>query len=50
MEREIDRKIGAAAAVMRRGEEGAEPDGEALDLPVNLRSYHHPWSRAVGSD
>ncbi|KAI3354838.1 hypothetical protein L3Q82_004643 [Scortum barcoo] len=45
MEREIDRRIGAASAVMRsvyrkldrRGEEGAESKGEALDLPVNLR-------------
>ncbi|KAI3368036.1 hypothetical protein L3Q82_026859 [Scortum barcoo] len=42
MEREIDRRIGAASAVMRvgvpdrRGEEGAESKGEALDLPVNL--------------
>ncbi|KAI3367439.1 hypothetical protein L3Q82_026292, partial [Scortum barcoo] len=43
IEREIDRRIGAASAVMRsvyldcRGEEGAESKGEALDLPVNLR-------------
>ncbi len=50
MEREIDRRIGAASAVMRsivpvcRGEERAEPQGEALDLPVNLRSYSHLWS------
>ncbi|KAI3359361.1 hypothetical protein L3Q82_002861 [Scortum barcoo] len=43
IEREIDRRIGAASAVMhavgvpdRRGEEGAESKGEALDLPVNL--------------
>ncbi|KAI3368008.1 hypothetical protein L3Q82_026830 [Scortum barcoo] len=54
MEREIDRRIGAASAgyavgVMpdRRGEEGAESrKGEALDdLPVNLpRSHPHLWS------
>ncbi|KAI3371941.1 hypothetical protein L3Q82_006813 [Scortum barcoo] len=42
MEREIDRRIGAASAGYavgvpdRRGEEGAESKGEALDLPVNL--------------
>ncbi|KAI3372975.1 hypothetical protein L3Q82_023414 [Scortum barcoo] len=46
MEREIDRRIGAASAVMRsvyqdrRGEEGAESKW-ALDLPVNLRSHPH---------
>ncbi|KAI3351204.1 hypothetical protein L3Q82_005758 [Scortum barcoo] len=28
----------------RRGEEGAESKGEALDLPVNLRSHPHLWS------
>ncbi|KAI3354306.1 hypothetical protein L3Q82_018492 [Scortum barcoo] len=46
MEREIDRRIGAASCSYavgvpdRRGEEeGAESKGEALDLPVNLR----PW-------
>ncbi|KAI3367665.1 hypothetical protein L3Q82_026507 [Scortum barcoo] len=51
IEREIDRRIGAASAVMqavgvpdRRGEEGAESKGEALDLPVNLRSHPHLWS------
>ena len=33
-----------------RGKEGAEPEGEALNLPVKLRSYPHLWSRAVGSD
>uniref|UniRef100_A0A672FA08 Tc1-like transposase DDE domain-containing protein n=1 Tax=Salarias fasciatus TaxID=181472 RepID=A0A672FA08_SALFA len=41
------KRIGAAAAVVvsvRRGEEGAEPKGEALDLPVNLRSHPHLWS------
>ncbi|KAI3373515.1 hypothetical protein L3Q82_022114 [Scortum barcoo] len=50
MEREIDRRIGAASAVMRsdvpdrRGEEGAESKGEALDLPVNLHVPPHLWS------
>ncbi|KAI3371490.1 hypothetical protein L3Q82_024076 [Scortum barcoo] len=53
MEREIDdRRIGAARPqIMRsvyrtgRGEEGAESKaGEALDLPVNLRSHPHLWS------
>ncbi|KAI3362276.1 hypothetical protein L3Q82_012590, partial [Scortum barcoo] len=45
MEREIDRRIGAApprsyavSVPDRRGEEGAESKGKALDLPVNLRS------------
>ncbi|KAI3364000.1 hypothetical protein L3Q82_001596 [Scortum barcoo] len=51
MEREIDRRIGAASCSYavgvpdRRGEEGAESSkGEALDLPVNLRSHPHLWS------
>ncbi|KAI3363338.1 hypothetical protein L3Q82_011963 [Scortum barcoo] len=50
IEREIDRRIGAASASYavgvpdRRGEEGAESKGEALDLPVNLRSHPHLWS------
>ncbi|KAI3377084.1 hypothetical protein L3Q82_000062 [Scortum barcoo] len=51
MEREIDRRIGAGVRSYavgvpdRRGEEGAESKGEALDLPVNLRSSHpHLWS------
>ncbi|KAI3359348.1 hypothetical protein L3Q82_002626 [Scortum barcoo] len=54
MEREIDRRIGAASMSYavgnvpdRRGEEGAESKGEALDLPVNLRSHltygHELW-------
>ena len=34
MEREID----------SCGKEGAEPKVEALDFPVNLRSYPHLWS------
>ncbi|KAI3377643.1 hypothetical protein L3Q82_008803 [Scortum barcoo] len=52
--REIDRRIGAASSSyavgvpVRRGEEGAESKGEALDLPVNLRSHsltygHELW-------
>jgi len=56
MEREMDRRIGAAsgknagAVQIRCGEEGAEPEGEALDLPVHLRSNPDLWSRALGSD
>ena len=37
MEREMDRRIGAALAARRASvvvEEAAEPEGEALDLPV----------------
>ncbi|KAK3540701.1 hypothetical protein QTP70_034657 [Hemibagrus guttatus] len=37
MDREIDRRIGAAAAVMRSMY-------RSVDLPVNLRSYSHLWS------
>ncbi len=49
MEREMDRLIGAAAAVMRPlyrtvGEERAEPEGKALNLPVDLCSNPHLWS------
>ncbi|KAI3363638.1 hypothetical protein L3Q82_001271 [Scortum barcoo] len=44
MEREIDRRIGAAVYRTGRGEEGAESKGKALDLPVNLRSHPHLWS------
>jgi len=40
----------AGSASARRCEEGAEPEGKALDFPVNLRSYPHLWSRVVGSD
>ncbi|TWW64244.1 hypothetical protein D4764_03G0012520 [Takifugu flavidus] len=42
MEREIDRRIGAAP--VRSGEERAEPKGEGLNLPVDLCSYPHLWS------
>ncbi|KAI3376749.1 hypothetical protein L3Q82_000352 [Scortum barcoo] len=54
-EREIDRRMDWCSAVRsyavgvpdRRGEEGAESKGEALDLPVNLRSHltygHELW-------
>ncbi|KAI3375173.1 hypothetical protein L3Q82_021083 [Scortum barcoo] len=50
MEREIDRadwcsvRSYAVGVPDRRGEEGAESKGEALDLPVNLRSHPHLWS------
>ncbi|KAK3542227.1 hypothetical protein QTP86_018788 [Hemibagrus guttatus] len=50
MDCEIDRRIGAAAAVMRSMyrsvvvKKGAEPEGKALDLPFNLRFYSHLWS------
>ena len=45
MEQEIDRRIrrvrvDAGSALVRRGE----------DLPVDLRSYPHLWSRTLGSD
>ncbi|KAI3366525.1 hypothetical protein L3Q82_000656 [Scortum barcoo] len=46
MDREIDRRIGAASAVVgvpdHHGEEGAKSKGEALHLPVNLRSHSYP--------
>ena len=32
-----------------RGEEGAEPKGKALCLPVDLRHYPYLWSRALGT-
>uniref|UniRef100_A0A8C5A4J3 ribonuclease H n=1 Tax=Gadus morhua TaxID=8049 RepID=A0A8C5A4J3_GADMO len=50
MEREIGQRIGAAGAVFafalphRCNEKRAEPQGKALDLPVDLRSYPHLWS------
>ncbi|KAI3366424.1 hypothetical protein L3Q82_000466 [Scortum barcoo] len=51
MEREIDRLDWCSVQCSyvvgvpdRRGEEGAESKGEALDLPVNLRSHPHLWS------
>ncbi|TWW53743.1 hypothetical protein D4764_0109230 [Takifugu flavidus] len=49
MEREIDRRIGAASAVMRTLHRSvvvkrAELKGKALNLPVDLRSYPHLWS------
>lgn len=31
----------ADSALVRHGEEGAEPKGEAFDLPVDLCSYPH---------
>lgn len=44
MEPGICRLIGAAAATLRilsvsHGQKGPEPEGKAIDLPVNLRSY-----------
>ena len=54
MEREIDWRCSnlsyAGYAPVHRGEEGADPKGEALDLQVNLRSHPHLWSRTLGSD
>ncbi|KAI3370473.1 hypothetical protein L3Q82_025235 [Scortum barcoo] len=50
MEREIDRRIGAASAVMRSVyrtvvvKKELSRKAEALDLPVNLRSHPHLWS------
>lgn len=32
------------------GEEEAKPQGQALDLPINLCSYPHLWPRTLGSD
>lgn len=32
------------------GEDKAELQGQALNLPVCLRSDRHLWSRALGSD
>ncbi len=45
MEWEIDRQIGAAADVepVSCGEEKAELEGEALNLPINLHSNPHLW-------
>ena len=44
IEQEIDRLFGVAcaghSALVRRGEERAEPKSEALNLPVDLCSYH----------
>ena len=49
MEREINRRIGAASAVMRTMKRSvvvkrAEPEGKALNLQVNLRPNSHLWS------
>ncbi|TWW59255.1 hypothetical protein D4764_06G0007850 [Takifugu flavidus] len=43
MEREIDRRIGAASAVMRTLHRSVVVKRER-DLPVDLRSYPHLWS------
>ena len=56
MEHEMDRRFGAASAVLRvllpTFVVKREPCQKAkpLDLPVYLRSHPHVWLRAVGSD
>ena len=40
--------VGSAA--VRRGEQDTEPKGTDFNLPVDLHSYPHLWSRALGSD
>jgi len=40
----------AGTVPVRSGEEGAEQEGETLDLPVHLCSNPHLWSQALGSD
>ncbi|KAL6457828.1 hypothetical protein MHYP_G00330580 [Metynnis hypsauchen] len=54
MEREVDRRIGAASAVMRTLYRSvmvkrAEPEGEAVNLSVNLRSPGSPLERVRSS-
>ena len=50
MEREADRRIGAASAVMRAlyltvvVKKEPEPEGKALNLPVSLHPNSHIWS------
>lgn len=47
IEQEIDRWISGSNAnnvPVCRGVEGAELEGKALDLPVDLHSYSHLWS------
>ena len=49
LEREIGLRIRAAGAVLRSlyrtvVTKRAEPQGKALDLPVDRRSYPHLWS------
>ncbi len=41
---EVVKKLLGGNVPVCRGEERAEPQAEALDLPVNLRSYSHLWS------
>uniref|UniRef100_A0A672YRK1 phosphopyruvate hydratase n=1 Tax=Sphaeramia orbicularis TaxID=375764 RepID=A0A672YRK1_9TELE len=43
IEEELD-QLGTLGTSVRPFTEGAEPRGEALDLPVSLRSYPHLWS------
>ena len=47
MEHETERRIGRCIG---RGEERAEPKGEALNLLVSLCSYPHLWSWTLGRD
>ena len=53
---EIDRWVGVASAVVQPvyptvcGEEGAEPQGKAFDLAVELHSNLHLCSQALSSD
>ena len=42
IEWEVGRRIGAVGAVLHK--KRAEPEGKALNLPVNFRSYPHLWS------
>ena len=42
--------IGSDSAPIRCGEQKAELKGEALNLPVDFRSYPHLWLLALGSD
>ncbi|KAK3514989.1 hypothetical protein QTP70_003260 [Hemibagrus guttatus] len=44
MDREIERRIGAATAVMQSMYRSVVVKKVSLDLPVNLRSYSHLWS------
>lgn len=50
MERQIDRWISAATAVMPLLYRSVVPKGTALDLPINPWSYPHLRSRALAND
>lgn len=47
---EIERQIGAASAPVCCGEERAERESEAVDLPDDQRPWCHTWPRAEISD